>query len=335
MNLLFTRSLACLTASWLLTTAPRAQTLTIVAPDYHGAKLFETSQGSTITGMAAAPNGDLFYLEQGASSTQLFRRSLSDGYASATSLYNLGTGVFGSFVVWESGTVFFGENAVGSIFALDSNLTVDPLGTLAGNYDAAFRGGSLYLSHNPGGFSPQNKVSRFDLVADGTGGLMLGTADLILDTPDDYSGPIEFDAAGNLFYGGSGAFARPNLFRYSAAEVASAFGAGTTLSLDISHQYLANGNNAYLAFDGATSLWQSNYSAINRIDTTTPTSTPIATSSESIGHLDFKNTTLYAAVTNFSTNRSAVFAVTPVPEPGSAIVLFGALSLFAHRRFRR
>ena len=212
-------------------TALFAQTLSITAPGYSGGKLFDATPGFTITGLAAAPGGDVFYIETDSAFTapsKLYRRSAGDGYAAATPLFDFGSAVFGSFVRWDGGRVFFGESSTGAVRLMNSDLSIDALGSVSGNYDAAFSGGSLFLSHNAGGFTPQNKVSRFDLLPDGGGGLMLGAADTIVDTPNDYSGPIEFDAAGNLpgnlFYGGSGFFARPDLHRFTVAEVAAAFG---------------------------------------------------------------------------------------------------------------
>lgn len=318
------------------TAALFAQTLTVTAPGYAGTKLFDVSPGFTIGGLAASPGGDVYYIESDSAFTapsRLYRRSPGDGYVTATPLFTFGASIFGSFVRWENGTIFFGENSGGVIRALKPNLTIDVLGTVAGNYDAAFSGGTLYVSHNPGGFTPLNKVSRFNLLPDGGGGLMLDAADLIVDTPSDYSGPLVFDAAGNLFYGGSGTFAQPHMHRFSASEVVAAAGAGPTQTLDVAHQYLANGGNAYLAHDGAGTIWQSNFGTLNRINTTVPGSVVIANSADfGIGHLDFANGTLFAAVTNAAYNQSSVYAV--VPEPGSAgLFLLGCAVLT--RRFRR
>ena len=317
-------------------TALLAQSLTITAPGYSGGKLFDATAGFTITGMAAAPGGDVFYIETDSAFTatsKLYRRSVGDGYAVATPLFNFGASVFGSFVRWESRKVFFGESSTGAVRVMNPDLSIDALGSVAGNYDAAFSGGSLFLSHNPGGFSPQNKVSRFDLLPDGGGGLMLGVADVIVDTPNDYSGPIAFDAAGNLFYGGSGSFARPDLFRFTASEVAAAVGAGPTQSLDAAHRFLANGSNAYLAFDGANALWHTDFSSLDLIDTTTAASNVIGGSLDSIGQLDVAGPALYAAVTNSNFDHSAVFWV--VPEPSTALLLTLGLAALTRSRRRR
>lgn len=312
-----------------------AQSLSITDPGYAGFKLFDATPGFTITGMGGAPGGEIFYIETDSAfsaPSKLYSRSPGDAYTVATPRFDFGTFVFGSFVVWESGQVFFGESTTGAIRALKADLSIDPLGNVAANYDVAFAGGALFISHNPGGSAAQNKVSRFDLVPDGGGGLMLGAADLTIDTPDDYSGPLEFDAAGNLFYGGSGSFAHPDLHRFGAAEVAAAAGAGPTQALDAAHLHLANGVNAYLASDGTDGLWQTNFGTLNLIGATTPTTAVIATTTGSIGHLDRVGSELFVAVTNSGFNRSSVYAV--VPEPAAGLLLLLGLSAFARRRFR-
>jgi len=313
-----------------------AQSLTITAPGYSATKLFDSTPGFTITGLAAAPTGEVYYIETDSAFTapsKLYRRSSGDGYTNVTTLFDFGAFAFGSFVAWNAGAIIFGENSTGAIRAVNPDLSIDPLGSVPGNYDLAFLGGSLLLSHNPGGFTPQNRVSRFSLESDGIGGQQLSAADLILNTPNDYSGPLEFDAAGNLFYGGSGSFAQPDLYRYTAAEVAAATGAGPDLTLDDPHRYLANGTNAYLALDGSGALWHSSFATLDLINTTIPGSTPIGTTTDSIGHLDFAGLTLFANVTAATFDHSAVYAV--VPEPTCAALLVLGLGALAGPRRRR
>src|SRR3954470_572990 len=53
-----------------------AQSLTVTAPGYSGVKLFDSTPGHTITGLAADTNGDVYYLETDGSfsaNTQLFK----------------------------------------------------------------------------------------------------------------------------------------------------------------------------------------------------------------------------------------------------------------------
>jgi hypothetical protein len=313
----------------------QAQTLNVTNPNFAESKLFDSTAGFTITGFGVGPGGDIFYIESDAGFTlnaRLLKRSALDGYASATPLFDFGSAVFGSFVAFNNGRVFFGESSTGAIRSINPDGTgLDLLGSVAGNYDVAFAGGNLYLSHNPGGFTALGKVSKFQLVPDGGSGLMLSAADLIIDTPTDYSGPIEF-GLNSFYYGGSGSFGMPNLFRFTGGEILAADDGGPTLTLDNPHLFIANGTNAGLVFDGADGLWHSNYGALDVIDIDTATSTPVATTPDSIGQLDFANGRVYANVTKSTFDRSAVFTV--VPEPSFSLLTFVGIAALGIRRKR-
>jgi hypothetical protein len=346
MKKLFRFHVAALAALLAFIAPMNAQTLTVTAPGYSGAKLFDSTAGFTITGLAADPNGDVYYLETDGAftlSTKLYRRTAATNYlVPATPLFDFGTVVFGSFVTIGNGKIYFGESTFGTpnqIRVINSDGTgVELLGSVLNNYDAAFSGGSLYISHNSVASGAANKVSKFDLVPNGAGGTMLSSADSIVDTVSDYSGPVEFDAAGALFYGASAVNGIVDLYRFNAAEIAGAFGP-TNLTLDGAHRALANGANAYLAAGGGTSLWQTFYptfpaaATLNLIDTTAGTAKPIGSSANSIGQLDFANGELFVSVTNFGTNRSAVYGV--VPEPSSTLSVAIALGSFGWRRRRK
>jgi hypothetical protein len=330
------RFTAAIAVTVIATCGLHAQTLNITNPNFAGTKLFDSTPGFTITGLGVGPGGDVFYIESDSGFTlnaRLLKRSAFDGYVSATPLYDFGSAVFGSFVAFNGGKVFFGESSTGAIRSINPNGTgLDLLGSVAGNYDVAFAGSSLYLSHNPGGFTALGKVSKFDLISDGASGLMLSAADLIIDTPDDYSGPVEYGPGGVFYYGGSGSFGMPNLFKFTGGEILAANGMGPTLSLDGPHLFLANGTNAGLVFDGADGLWHTNFGALDVIDTDSATSTPVGSTQDSIGQLDFADGKVFANVTKSTFDRSAVYTV--VPEPSCAVIAIVGISAIGVRRRR-
>lgn len=312
----------------LATSALFAQTLNVSAPGYSGTKLFDSTPGFTITGMGTDSLASVYYIESHGSFTlgaTLYKRTAGDNYAAATPLFSYGAPVFGSFVVVESGKVYFGESSMNTIRSINldgSSLAL--IGTVVGNYDMAFSGGSAFVSANPDTTfaSPQNRVVKLDL---GT-----GATDQILDATPDYSGPIDFDATGALLYGvANGAIS--DIYRYSAAEVTGAIGATSLTLTPPVNRVVDNGLNQFLAFAGGSALWQDDFSTLRKYDLGTSGSTTVASTPNTLGHLDSQGDTLYANVTNFGTNRSAVFSV--VPEPSTTLLL--ALGVFAFARRRK
>lgn len=311
------------------TSALFAQTLNVTAPGFSGAKLFNSTSGFTITGMGADSSANVYYLETDsafAASTRLYKRTAAGGYATATSLFNYGAALFGSFVVVQGGKVYFGESSSNTIRSVNLDGTSPALiATVINNFDLAFSGSNAFVSANPDTTfnNPQNKVSTLNLST--------GATQVVLDATPDFSGPVEFDASGNLIYGVAKS-SIGGIYRYSAAAVATAISSSTPIALTPpTGRVIANGGNQYLAYAGGTALWQDDFSALTRYDLSTGVGTAIGSTTDTLGNLDYAGTTLYANVTNFSTNNSAVFAV--VPEPSSAILLaLGALALVRRRR---
>ncbi len=306
-----------------------AQTLNVTAPGYSGAKLFDSTPGFTISGLAADSSGNVYYLELdggSTSSTKLYKRTAAGGYAMATQLFDYGARVFGSFVVAQAGRIYFGESSANTIRSVNPDGTSPLLnGTVFHNFDLAFSGGTAFVSADPDttGSNSQNRVSTLNLAT--------GATQVVLNATPDFSGPIEFDVSGNLIYGVAKSTIG-GIYRYTAAAVAAAIATSTPIVLTPPNgRVIANGGNQYLAYAGGTTLWQDDFSTLTRYDLGTAVGTTVGTTTDTLGNLDYAGTTLYASVTNFSTNNSAVIVV--VPEPSSAILLaLGALALARRRR---
>ena len=310
-----------------------AQSLTITNPGFASPAFFTASAGYSVTGLTSDGLGSVFYLESdfnfgGTLSAKLWSRPFTGGgFGAPTLLHDFGANLNGNFLTFHNGLIYGGENTTGSLFALAPNGTgFDPLGTVSGHYDGAFSGAALYLSHAAGG----NKVSRFTLGTDGAGGLQLSAGTIVLTAGAQSSGPLEFGDAGELLYGSS----FDGVYRYASAEV----GAGG-LTLDAPHRVTANGINSYLANAGGTQLWQDSYDSedLHLIDTTGGTVQTIGTAGtfESLGSLEFAGGTGFVVVSDYGTNASRVFAVTPTPEPSAALLLASGLAALTLRRQRR
>jgi hypothetical protein len=297
-----------------------AQTLTISAPDYAAGKLFDSSPGRTITGMGASAAGDVFYLETDAAfppvlATTVLKRTPADNYANAVPLFSFGAPAFGAFVVFHDGTIYFAESSAGTVHAMAPDGSGHRLiGTIPGVYDLSFSGADAYVSANAEtDFSkpPRNEISRFDLAT--------GALDTVLDTGGDYSGPLEFDDGGNLLYGATAVGAIRDLHSFTAAELVSAFGPGALSLSPPSHRIIANGKNVYLAFADGVSLWKDDFGTLTLHDLASRDSRTIATTNDTLGQIEAASGTLFVTTTSFAAGRSAVFAVSAIPEPRTAM----------------
>lgn len=317
------KTISTLIAVFAAAAALHAQTLT-PTPGHSAAQLFQTGAGLTIGGLEADGSGNLYYLVGSfASSTKLMRRSAGDGYVAETTLFDYGSTVYGSFVRLNAGKLYFGENSVGTIRTFDlSDSSVNLLATVGGNYDLDFSGGYGWLSANAGyaTFAAQNEVLKLNLSS--------GATTTVL-TSVDYSGPLALDASGTLYYGATQYGAGGDIFKYTADDL----GAGG-LVLDAGHQYVENPANAYFSYGSDGALYGTDFASIIRYTLgASPGAQTWATSSQTIGNLAEESGTVFATVTNYGTNRSAVFAL--VPEPGTTLFVATGIAGLALRRRRR
>lgn len=115
--------------------------------------------------------------------------------SSSTPLFDFGQFVFGGAFVLapDESYAVVGESSAGDVFRVEldgSGATL--LTTLPFNFDAAFDpGGELYVSAAVNGFGTPNELLQVDPVLGGA--VTVG----VFDGP---SGPIDFDAQGNLYY---------------------------------------------------------------------------------------------------------------------------------------
>lgn len=329
-------------------TSLRGQILTTTDLAYQAVPLFASSPSRIISAIATDGADRIFYLETGGYASpprgpaQLFSRTVINGLAGPPELlYEFGA-VTGNFLEFADGTIYGGEFTNGSLFAINSDGTnYDQLGTVPHNYHGDWKNGSLYVGPvgtvGPGG--TDSDITKFELIADPTGGRMLSTGEVILEVDGQtHAGAFEFLANGDLLYA-----PLDGVYQYSAAEVSVAEAGPMDLRLDPAHLLIEDISVMYLAPGSDNRLWVSAFTGVfepptklQLIDLTTRTVTDIATASTSpastahISHLEAVGDTLYVNVIDWPFQRSMVYAV--VPEPATPAML--AIALFFARSRR-
>lgn len=174
--------------------------------------------GAWFGGFDALPNGN-FVVADGYSI-----REIAPSGAAVQTLYTYPGYVYGSFVKYNPGNdrVYFGETSTGSVLSVPSaGGAAAAVTTLAYNYDLDFFGDKLYAVAG-------NAIYLVDEIT--------GATDLIASA-GIVSGPVIFDVEGNMIYGTGNPNWPPttndqSIYKWSAAQVAGAVGAGVLTEAD-------------------------------------------------------------------------------------------------------
>jgi hypothetical protein len=251
-----------------------------------------------------------------------------------TVLYDYGTPTWGSFLAVSGDAVCFGESMTGTIRSVStSDGSSTTLFSLAGNFDLAFNStGQIFVSANPawtGNSIYYYDGSELDLVADAGG----------------YSGPLAFDRNDNLYYGTSGGEA----VYYTAQQIADAISSGIPGSAELTRINVAlyaeglsvPGGFAFDDDSGIQDLFSTSWiGTVQRVygpglldpfgDPFDPGTSPSfvrfragAGNFEPYGGTDGGH--LYLLTTDWGSNQSTIFEVTPVPEPSACVLVLGGL----------
>jgi hypothetical protein len=339
--MIHTRNLLATTAAALLATASLLPAQSLNNPNGTPyTPVFSTGHGHAIGGLDLDAAGNIYYLDtdtngdDGNSSTRLIQHAV-DGTTTTLFTFPAGATVFdnpfGSFVRVHGTTIYWGESYPGTLWSATlSGASIQNavnLGTIVSNYDLAFSpNGEAYLSAGPD--FGQNHVYRLTLGA----GPITPSSNVVSKVFDNnYSGPITFDAAGNLLYGaplvsGNGG----GLFRFGVSELA-----GTTELTLAGNVLIDNGSNGYLLAGPNGLIFQDSGSILRQYDPNHGNQeTPLAVSDAFLGNLAFHGSDIYTVVSRFGSNgESVVYAV--APEPGAGVCLALGLAACFQRRFRR
>ena len=205
-----------------------AAAASLLAPGAHGqsadsgftsSSLSIAPPGAFVGGLEVLPNGDLLVFD----GTSIVELAPSDGSLVRT-VWTPGTSLFGAFLRLspDGASVYFGESSSGGIWQVD---LASGLGQVVAQayfpYDFAFDPkGRAFVSYATGFFNGSH-VALVDLTS--------GALDDVFDSPDP-SGPIAFDAAGDLFTATTDTSIYPpppgsaTVYRLAAADVEGAIG---------------------------------------------------------------------------------------------------------------
>lgn len=292
---------------WAVVSAANAGAL--IAPGYTCTDtMIDMPAGAFIGGFDILPNGNYV---------------INDGYAIRViapdgteddPLYTYTSPVYGSFVRYSDGMVYFGESSNGTIRRVPaSGGTESPVATLADNFDMDFRGGDGYV------------------VAGNSIYLLTESGPDQIASAGNNSGPLAFDTSGNLYHAPSRYPDSTSILMWTASEVTGAEGPGILAEQDADIITPDGISGAYgFAFDSASRLLFTNNSlATPGIQVCTNGSVgTLATFDTSIGVFPFltfvrcnpANGSISIALSWCDSDYASYTSIStlmPVPEPSS------------------
>lgn len=313
--------------------------LTINDPSYQAVPYFTHTNADTIVSYDWGSNGNVYYQ----TSNTNFNFGGFYQYASGTSTAIVpggSTSVFpGASVVSIGANVYFNTSDFTNEniykYTPGSTPPTAPVST-ATNYGLYKNQGNLFITGAPG--FTNNHI--YYSAPDRNGNLLTSTpADL--GTQAGASGPLAFDAAGNLFYAsGTG----QNIYRWTSAQVAAAVADPINHPLPANAQWL-NYSALYDAYTGAVSILldQKGNLLVNLADYDTSSSLVAEFGVGADGAYDQINSTLANGVgtngelrlyqnTLYLSNGNEVFALVPEPSTVCLLVAGGLLAVALLRR---
>ena len=257
-------------------------------------------------------------------------------------LYDFSSGVWGSFVHLVGDEVWFGNSSDNVIRSTSKTggATTDII-TLDGHYDLKANSlGQVFVSATPGG-----STGIFHVYDDGLGYV----SDLVADM-GGYSGPIEFDADDNLYYGFPN-YGAGEVVYFDASDVADAIGEENYGSAELGAadwtSYCAGlSASSFLQFhdngDLFSSSWQSVVDRIYAQDSSEGFgSSPNYSGLGQMAYLPGDGWgELYLAATDYSMGEynSILYQITAIPEPSTTLMILSSIITGAGilaRRLRR
>lgn len=312
-------------AAFLLSVSSATAALSFGA-GYGGTTYHTASGGDGIISFDWGSDNALYYMTSTPSFTAggVYR---NDGVNTTTIMAASGSHFAGASVVSIGGSIYFNDSSFSNVqrvheYTIGSGTTITATLT---NYSLGTNGTDLFISG--GDFSS----TRLTWHPDGISG---STIDL--GGVDGASGPLTFDASGNLYY--APGFGDLKIYSWSASEVAAAMSGGTPLSA--AGNVWVDYSSAFSTAGGATSMTTDALG--NVIVTITNFTDPsalvkfsadgsgsyetIATSTDRLGEVRLRDGKIYLA------EGSSIVEI--IPEPSSFLLSFMAAGAFVVRRRR-
>lgn len=321
-------TLLIIAAVILSATASRGEGL-LDSATYNCTDLFiSLPTGAFLGGFDILPNGN-FVINDGSSV-----REITQSGTDVQTLYTYSASLFGSFVRYNNGLVYFADNDYTSSMVR----TVDPvtavvndLTQLEWNYDIDFYDNNAFVVAG-------NTVYALDASNNTTP----------VATAAGYSGPVALDVAGNLYYCPSNYPFATNIYMWSSAKVQGAI-EGDVLGIADADTAIAVNGAAGLAFDSLGRLLFSDNSGgqakLQRWDgvsiETLATLTRENIESPAITFLRVDSATgdIYAGVNyytgGYAINYNYIVKLEQVPEPSSIVGLCSLIALAGSAVLRR
>ncbi len=289
--------------------------------------VFTNTAGFLMEGVDFDAAGNLYYLERdgaaGTVPTRLIKRTASSGFADRSEIFEYVGSPFGAFVTVQNGRVYFGESSSGSIRSVMLNGSDPTLHAAVPNiYDLVFSpAGDAFISANSESFSGKNQLGALNLLT--------GDVRIIVST-NDFSGPIEFDADGNLYYGGSG-FGESEVFQFTPSQIAAA-ATGSPIILSSVTPFASTPGNSHFEFVSAKGIFRHASGGLTLLDPVIGLQTPVPGAPGPglgfFGPIAHDGTSLFGVSTDFANNISTF---SQIPEPSAAFLsLLGFLIMTLH-----
>ncbi|PAW79995.1 MAG: hypothetical protein B9S32_01305 [Verrucomicrobia bacterium Tous-C9LFEB] len=319
---------------------PVRATVTGIDSGFTYSSYYNNSTGDGIVSYDWDSSGNLYYMA--GTSSYTFGGLYQFNGSATTTVVAGSTDYVGASAVYLNGYVYYNASAGSTqkIYRYDVAGGTKTLTSTAANYGLYAYNGSLYVC-GAGNVGDANKLGYATPAADGSlpssGAITAFTA----ATPGVASGPLAFDAAGNLYY--APGWGSDSIYRWTAAEVSLALADPVNNALVASSAWFTfgaeyadqTGNNGgatsmVIGEDGNIYLTLTSWTApsvLVEVNADASAATTVLTDSDRLGEVREKDGSIYVS------SGSGIYQVSAVPEPSTvALLLTGLLVPLVMRR---